>query len=748
MPCALSFARRGRAKPVERFARFARGIDSAIRAVRYTMSLSACIAARAKERRLRMQNDAAQETMTVYPQKEEMRAERRARGGAFFAGIDRTLRARGAPMARVLCALMMALLTGARLPGGGFACQAAMFAALLRMGFAVPPAFAGVAAGFVFSYMAGDLACCWQLPCCAALWLTSCLWDAGVGRMALAVFLLGLTSGTVTGYDTPQAALTLLLTAAAGAGLSVLYDGAATCLSHREELDGETRPLCVLAVCASLTAGLLALPGGEALACAFAAYLTLEHAYGGGGQQALLCAGVVGGAAALGTARVHPLAMLLCGGFLAGEIKTRSRVICALLMLLGEAAAGALLGGDARAVRALLFTLPGMLPFLLLSPRVRAAVTNLVEQDAHEEPTQSEAVGLRCAGMINAWARLYDDTARVMEGLCQAQEQDEGARQCVALLRRTSTAAHQVLERTLGEIRPDDAAFRRVRQALLRQGAQEVRPAYALRVCGRLEAMLLKPEHVAPVTLEPLVSKACGVPMAVAQREGLLCTQALFEQRPGLALEVGAALRSRSGEEVAGDSYLSRALPGGRHVLALSDGMGSGVLARQESHAALELMLESLNAGYTRAQALDVVNDLMLLCTGREMYATMDLCVIDLHTGETAFEKLGACASYMVRGDQVRDAGAQTLPLGVLPDVEARSLRMTLEPGDVVVMMTDGVAEAYPGGEEALCEALRKLAWLHPQAVGEKLIAAVLAQGEPRDDMAVLCARVTRAAFA
>lgn len=81
-------------------------------------------------------------------------------------------------------------------------------------------------------------------------------------------------------------------------------------------------------------------------------------------------------------------------------------------------------------------------------------------------------------------------------------------------------------------------------------------------------------------------------------------------------------------------------LPGGRHVLALSDGMGSGVSARQESHAALTLMVESLRAGYTRAQALDVVNALMLMCTGREMYATMDLCVCDLHTGETAFEKL------------------------------------------------------------------------------------------------------------
>ena len=64
--------------------------------------------------------------------------------------------------------------------------------------------------------------------------------------------------------------------------------------------------------------------------------------------------------------------------------------------------------------------------------------------------------------------------------------------------------------------------------------------------------------------------------------------------------------------------------------------------------------------------------------------------------------------------------------------------------GDVVVMLTDGVQEGYPGGEEALREAIGKLHWLHPQAVGEKLIAQVMASGEARDDMAVLCARVGR----
>ena len=184
----------------------------------------------------------------------------------FLEGIEWTLRTRGTAMQRVLCAAMMAALTGARLPGGGYACQLAMFAVLLRRGLLVPAAFAGMMTGFVVSYGVGEVICCWQLPAATLLWLTACLWVKR--QMPLAVFLAELTAGAVMGIDSPLGVAVLLLTAAAGAGLSALYDGAVLSAAHRDELDGQTRPLCVLAVCASLAAGLMPIPGGAVLAMA------------------------------------------------------------------------------------------------------------------------------------------------------------------------------------------------------------------------------------------------------------------------------------------------------------------------------------------------------------------------------------------------------------------------------------------------------------------------------------------------
>ena len=74
----------------------------------------------------------------------------------------------------------------------------------------------------------------------------------------------------------------------------------------------------------------------------------------------------------------------------------------------------------------------------------RAAVTGLVERTAPDEMTQSEAIAVRCASMIHAWAHLYEDTAQMMQGLSATAEENPLLRQCVELLAKTSTAAHQV----------------------------------------------------------------------------------------------------------------------------------------------------------------------------------------------------------------------------------------------------------------------------------------------------------------
>ena len=146
----------------------------------------------------------AQEQMTVHIRQETMRTETTERlkpWGAVLEGIGDTLRDTGTPVQRLLSAVLLAALTAARLPGGGYACQAAMFAVFIRLGFCVPSAFLGVMAGFAFSYGLGMLTACWQMPVCALLWLCACLWAGRERRWAIAgaVFLAQLTQAAVVG---------------------------------------------------------------------------------------------------------------------------------------------------------------------------------------------------------------------------------------------------------------------------------------------------------------------------------------------------------------------------------------------------------------------------------------------------------------------------------------------------------------------------------------------------------------------
>ncbi len=335
--------------------------------------------------------------------------------------------------------------------------------------------------------------------------------------------------------------------------------------------------------------------------------------------------------------------------------------------------------------------------------------------------------------MLREEARQLALEARQAEARALAGVQFEGLAQCmqgVARALREETAFLPALQR-------------RVQRALTQAGIiGEV--LTVTQVGGRVEVLLSGPDTEQLREAGRLVSKAAGMPMRLRLDEAMEETEVLFEQEASLEVDVGIAKRTKHGETEAGDGCLVRRLSGGRQLLALSDGMGSGARAKQESQATLLLLQQCLNAGYTRAQALVAVNGLLLSCAGQDMFATMDLCLLDLHNGEAAFEKLGACTSYVVRGDACRPIAGETLPLGILSNIRPRSYRMRLQEGDLVVLLSDGVADTYPGGEEGIARALIKHHALPAQSIADSLLQRALAnQGDcPRDDMTALCARL------
>lgn len=298
-------------------------------------------------------------------------------------------------------------------------------------------------------------------------------------------------------------------------------------------------------------------------------------------------------------------------------------------------------------------------------------------------------------------------------------------------------------EHFYADVKPDDRSFRRAQDELLRREL-DAKILYAVSVKERKEMMMIRTGHATVEELRRVADIACGVPMQPSAYETLASTEVLFEQSARLEVNVGVASCKKDGESVAGDGYIARPLSGGRYLLALSDGMGSGEQAHRESQASLHLLWQCLCAGYTRSQALVAVNGILLSCAGTEMFATMDLCLIDLHTGEAAFEKLGACTSYVIRGGELRPICADTLPMGVLAKVEPRSVRMRLEEDDLLVMVSDGIVDSYPEGEQGLRRALLKLRSMPVRGVCDTVLGRALRMrgNIAEDDMTVVCARI------
>lgn len=216
------------------------------------------------------------------------------------------------------------------------------------------------------------------------------------------------------------------------------------------------------------------------------------------------------------------------------------------------------------------------------------------------------------------------------------------------------------------------------------------------------------------------------------------------EDTPFYAM-TGVARMAKQGEEVSGDTFTCLSLPNGELLLALSDGMGSGEDAMEESQTVIELLEQMTEAGFSKLSALKLINSLYMPEEEETHYATADVVVLDLYQGECQFIKNGAAATWIRTKDGLTRIEGQALPVGVVQDAEPYLEKTKLSSGDYVIMMTDGVADVFSGRESELEQILldRKQV-VNPQELAETILEDVisLCNGYARDDMSIIVAGV------
>ena len=155
--------------------------------------------------------------------------------------------------------------------------------------------------------------------------------------------------------------------------------------------------------------------------------------------------------------------------------------------------------------------------------------------------------------------------------------------------------------------------------------------------------------------------------------------------------QVASATSSKMKDE-SGDSVLTCNIPDGRLAIILSDGMGKGSRAQQESQVVVKELRKLLKKGVQPSRAIKIVNKRLI---GREeSFATVDLTIIDKYTGIASLYKMGATTSFLLREKKVKKLEQAALPIGMVKRVKASQLKVKLYPGDTFVVVSDGITEA------------------------------------------------------
>ncbi|MBQ7306342.1 MAG: SpoIIE family protein phosphatase, partial [Clostridia bacterium] len=389
-------------------------------------------------------------------------------------------------------------------------------------------------------------------------------------------------------------------------------------------------------------------------------------------------------------------------------------------------------------------------PCMLTEKAVHQAEAVWADRQQDEE-AWSQALdklrGLGCGRLYQLWQGMEEMRQAEAVKARQIQKACYQRDMLVTHMEAMAGAARRFAQLSSGESWWDGVSAKQLRKRLS-ELAFPATLVYARRVQGHAQAAFelhrsLEADAQAQ-ELREIAAQVLDIPMDVAKVEE---ARVLLTETPLWAVESGMAACGVDGSRENGDTYWLGQLADGRYLAALSDGMGHGALARQESGQTVTLLRLCLEAGYTRAQTLTAVNGMMLLASRGERFSTVDLVTIDLWTGQATLDKLGAAASRLLRGRSMTELTGDALPLGILETVDSRTCMLRLHAGDELVLMTDGVEDAFAGKTE-LDDAIRD-ATSEPsaQAAADRLLRmAREAQGGRKDDMSVVVLRMSKTA--
>ena len=263
-----------------------------------------------------------------------------------------------------------------------------------------------------------------------------------------------------------------------------------------------------------------------------------------------------------------------------------------------------------------------------------------------------------------------------------------------------------------------------------------------------INASLGRNRFITTKEVAALLSEALGAKFVVSQSSKSMLSKKheeyCFVEDTKFQVLTGMARAMK--DNISGDNFSVLKLENGEVMLALSDGMGTGKEAADESETVLALLEQLLEAGFDSEIAVKLINSNLVLKADRQIFSTLDMATVNLYTGVCEFVKIGAASTFIKRDGWVETIVSETLPIGMFKTVDYDTVSKKLYEGDLIIMVTDGVLDCFrEENKEAYMEKLiMDIKSNNPQEIANRILEHALSQKNytPIDDMTIITAGI------
>ena len=222
-----------------------------------------------------------------------------------------------------------------------------------------------------------------------------------------------------------------------------------------------------------------------------------------------------------------------------------------------------------------------------------------------------------------------------------------------------------------------------------------------------------------------------------------------FTSEDKFIIQTGIAKSKKHDSIVSGDNISQIRLGDGKYMLAISDGMGSGAEARRNSKIAISMLERLFSTGFDKETSINLINSAIMNANKEEMYATLDIEILDLYAGKLEILKNGACPTYIKKNRSVNIIKSTSLPAGIVNDISVDTYDTDLNDGDIVVICSDGIIESnneYANKELWIKYLLEEIQTDSPERIADIILHEAIDNnfGKAKDDMTVIAFRVNK----